>query len=533
MRQALAFVALVAVFVLADSASGQSVPPAAPTIDAVHPGDEALTVVWEAPPGVTGITAYDLRWILTSADETDDSNWTVKEDVWAGGPRRHVLTGLTNDSGYDVQVRAVTDTDGAWSATVAGTSTEPGNNRTTAPDLPLDVPLGGVIGIPLDVDVFKFTLNEAAIVFLFTLGDLDTIGTLHDEDGNRIESNDDEDLDGGQLNFLIEAVLEPGTYYLSVGAYKFRTGAYTVVYAETIGDTTGIGDAHTAAVDVVYNGRIHPEGDEDYFQFALSEETDLVLRTSPPLVDTVGELLDGNGTSITANDDGFVLGGSLHFLIRRKLAPGAYYVKVKASSEEATGRYSFLVGTVTEPGSAIADALSLGFGELGAGRIDPSTDADYFRIDLSAATHVVARAVSNTVDIDGALLDTNGDAVDANVFEHTYTAGGPMGFMLSDRLEAGTHYVKVTRSGGDSTGGYAIRMLEDEAMNEVVAGCSARTAPFSDPLSGCQWHLRNRGQLGGRSGEDIRVEDVWAGATWAPASASRSSTTDWTKPIPT
>ena len=53
-----------------------SVLTAAPTITAAHPGDEALTVVWTAPSGVTGITAYDLRWILTSADETVESNWS-------------------------------------------------------------------------------------------------------------------------------------------------------------------------------------------------------------------------------------------------------------------------------------------------------------------------------------------------------------------------------------------------------------------------------------------------------------------------
>ena len=505
LRQALPLVALVAGFVLPGPASGQSDPPAAPAISAVHAGDEALTVVWEAPSGVTGITAYDVRYILTGADETVDSSWTVEEDVRTAGARHHVLTGLTNDSGYDVQVRAVTDTDGAWSAAVAGTPTEPGNGRMTAADLPLDVPLGGVIGIPHDVDLFEFTLNQAAVVFLFTRGDLDTIGRLFNEDGDRIGYDD------GQLNFRIEKVLDAGTYYLGVSAFYLRTGSYTV-YAETIVDTTGIDDAHTVAVDVVHRGAIHPEGDEDYFRFTLSEETDLVLRTGPPLVDTVGELLDGNGTSITANDDGFVLGGSRRFLIRRKLPAGTYFLKVSADSEEATGRYSVHVETVTtEPGSAIADAASLDFGQLGAGRIDPSGDADYFRIDLSEATHVLARAVSNTVDIDGALLDANGDAVEANVFEHTYTADGPLGFMLADRLEAGTHYVRVTRSGGAGTGGYAIRMFEDEDMNEVVAACSALTAPFSDPLSGCQWHLKNRGQLGGRSGEDIRVEDVWDG----------------------
>ena len=93
---ALLLVALVASFVLPEPASGQnpsltftrqSNPPAAPTISAVHLGDEALTVVWEAPSGVTDITAYDLRYIRTRADETVDSNWRVEEDVWAGGER--------------------------------------------------------------------------------------------------------------------------------------------------------------------------------------------------------------------------------------------------------------------------------------------------------------------------------------------------------------------------------------------------------------------------------------------------------------
>ena len=66
------------------------------------------------------------------------------------------------------------------------------------------------------------------------------------------------------------------------------------------------------------------------------------------------------------------------------------------------------------------------------------------------------------------------------------------GFTLAERLDAGAYYFKVTRSGGESTGGYAIRMLKDEAMNEIVTRCSALAAPFSDPLFGCQWNLRNR-----------------------------------------
>ena len=70
------------------------------------------------------ITAYDLRYIQTSADETVDNNWTVVQDVWTGsGPLQYVLTGLADGTQYDVQVRAVnSDGDGPWSAMVTGTT---------------------------------------------------------------------------------------------------------------------------------------------------------------------------------------------------------------------------------------------------------------------------------------------------------------------------------------------------------------------------------------------------------------------------
>ena len=490
----------------------KSVVAAAPTISAVYAGDEALTVVWTAPSGVTDISAYDLRYILTSADETVDSNWKVEEDVWTGGSLRYILRGLTNGAGYDVQVRVVTDTDGMWSETMAGTPVEPGDTRPAAGDLPLGVSVGGEFDSLSDVDYYQFTLTAETGVLLLTRGDLDTVGILYDEDGAAVAYNDDGNVVGGPLNFLIARTLKAGTYYVEVTLHftESETGSYRVD-VKAIADTTGTGDADEVEVGELANGLIYPGADEDYFQFTLTEETDVVLRSGPPVTDTVGELLNNGGTSITENDDGYVLGRSAQFLIRRKLAAGTYYVKVKAFSERVTGLYSFHVEPVTEPGSTIADTASLDFDEIEAGRIDPSTDADYFEIELSEATHVYARAVSNTVDIDGALLDDMGSAVTANLFEQDFTAGGPMGFTLADRLDAGTHYIKVTRSGGESTGGYAIRIFEDDTMNDVVSTCLSLTAPFTDPLSGCHWNLRNRGQLGGTSGEDIRVEDVWNG----------------------
>ena len=98
----------------------------APYIDSVTAGVNSLSMLWSAPASDSGspITAYDLRYIETSADETVDSNWTVVDDVWTSGEDAlsHELTGMRAGTQYDIQVRALNSTgDGPWSATVTGT----------------------------------------------------------------------------------------------------------------------------------------------------------------------------------------------------------------------------------------------------------------------------------------------------------------------------------------------------------------------------------------------------------------------------
>ena len=103
--------------------------PGVPT-DLTATGSElpGIDLSWTAPASDGGsvITAYDLRYIETAADETVDSNWTVVEDVWTtgSGDLQYTLTGLTADTEYDLQVRAVNAVgDGPWSATVTATPT--------------------------------------------------------------------------------------------------------------------------------------------------------------------------------------------------------------------------------------------------------------------------------------------------------------------------------------------------------------------------------------------------------------------------
>ena len=75
--------------------------PAAPAIDAVAAGGESLAVTWTAPAdtGTSGITAYDVRYILTSdATRQVRQQLDCLEDVWtSGGDLSYVVTGLTGN----------------------------------------------------------------------------------------------------------------------------------------------------------------------------------------------------------------------------------------------------------------------------------------------------------------------------------------------------------------------------------------------------------------------------------------------------
>ena len=125
--------------------------PGAPTITTpITAGADSLTVAWSAPvdDGGPAITAYDLRYIQTSADGTVDANWTLVEDVWTGpGPLNYMITGLTRGTQYGVQVRAANAAgDSRWSATAIGTPATRGSIRSFSPP---SAALGGMVVVTI------------------------------------------------------------------------------------------------------------------------------------------------------------------------------------------------------------------------------------------------------------------------------------------------------------------------------------------------------------------------------------------------
>ena len=481
----------------------------APTIGSVRADDRAVLVTWSAPTGITtGVAAYDVRYIETSADKTMDSNWTVEEDAWneGDGSLAYAVTGLTNGTEYDVQVRAVDvdDVDGDWSATTSATPADHGDSQTAATTISSpDARVWGAIDPADDEDYFSFSLSRTADYWIYTLGDLDTVGELLDSGGRSIESNDYGAVWPNPDNFFLWRKLQTGMYYLKVTGYGSTDEPYVLRIREFT-DTTSRGNAATLAIDGSASATIDPEDDEDYFKLELSETTEVAIRASG-FPDTVGELQRSNGTVIASNDDGYLPGGRRNFLIRESLNAGVYYVKVSSYNGDSGGPYTVYATAITEPGSVIAQAQPLTLGGTAGGNIYPKGDEDYFSLTLDEPAYVIIGAASRDIDTDGMLLDDSSNPVQGDLFDFDE------GFLFQGRLNAGTYYVKVAGNGAMDTGRYAIRATEDPGQDLFRDSCSSfpRRADISDPLYGCQWHLNNYDQFSNSAGQDIRVEEVW------------------------
>ena len=480
----------------------------APTINSVRADDRAILISWSALTGTTtGISAYDVRYIETSANETVDANWTVEEDAWeeGGGSLAYAVTGLTNGTEYDVQVRAVDedDVDGAWSATTSATPADHGNTRAAATSVTAGARVWGAIDPADDEDYFSFSVSRTADYWIYSLGDLDTVGELLDSGGMSIDISDR----GGMLpkpdNFFLWRRLQSGTYYIKVTGYGSTDEPYILRIRE-FRDTTSRSNAATLNLNGSASATIDPEDDDDYFKLELSETTEVAIRASG-FPDTVGELQRSNGTEIASNDDGFLSGGWTNFLIRESLNAGVYYVKVSSFASSSDGPYTVYATAITEPGSAIADAQPLTLGGTAGGIIDPAGDEDYFSLTLEETTYVIIGGAGEVVNIIGDLTDENDLAapVDSVHFNHL--------FFFQGRLDAGTYYLKVTGKDATETGRYTVRAIVESSYTYFVNRCSniPTSSSINDPLYGCQWHLKNNDQFRNSGGHDIRVEEVW------------------------
>ena len=112
------------------------------------------------------------------------------------------------------------------------TSVDHSNTQVEATALLLGGSLTAKIDPGNDVDYFSVPIEVRGQLTLWTTttGTLDTIGTLQNSDGTTLATTADEN--GAEaLNFRIEQVVEPGTYYIKVQSSEQKAGDYTIYAA--------------------------------------------------------------------------------------------------------------------------------------------------------------------------------------------------------------------------------------------------------------------------------------------------------------
>ncbi len=101
--------------------------PGEPTNVSAGAADRGLSVTWDEPSdkGGTKIINYFVRWRTKAVGSDPAGDWTAQKV--AGTTRAYYITGLTNGTAYEVQVRAVNgiNPDSGWTNPVTVTPAEP------------------------------------------------------------------------------------------------------------------------------------------------------------------------------------------------------------------------------------------------------------------------------------------------------------------------------------------------------------------------------------------------------------------------
>ena len=155
-----------------------------------------------------------------------------------------------------------------------------GNNTAEASPLQLGSSIEARIDYVSDIDVFELDLSGragAVDIWLYTTGEIDTIGGLYDSRPNLIAVNDDSLIQGRRSNFQIRRRVSPGTYYMVVRGYRFGTGEYTI-HAEEVRDPGSTTYAATRLeLEIPAPGTVDYAGDADYFRLEVAAPTSLIL----------------------------------------------------------------------------------------------------------------------------------------------------------------------------------------------------------------------------------------------------------------
>ena len=235
-----------------------------------------------------------------------------------------------------------------------------------------------------DIDYFRIELPEAGWLRAETTGNGDPRGALTAEDGGLVAKDDDS---GEGRNFLIEAKLEAGVYFIKVDA-----GSGTFDYALAVSfNPASTADDHGdgAARRPPRRCRRPPRANCK----SPRTPTPSASRWSNGAWCGWGQPAKRMWSAPSSPKTDPQVGGrrwgpTLNFLIAAKLEPGAYFVEVRGFDDGATGSYSLdisfspLSAEPDDHADSLDGATDLAVESSASGELEVLLDQDHFRIEV-------------------------------------------------------------------------------------------------------------------------------------------------------
>ena len=276
------------------------------------------------------------------------------------------------------------------------------------------------------------------------------------------------------------------------GAWSDPVSGTTTDYGDTA--TTAAALVLSATTPAVVAARIGSETDKDVFSFVLTEDAELMVRSTGP-VDVAGEVLNEDLTSAGANNNARFPDNPWNFLIHRYLTAGTYYASV-AGHDGATGPYEIHVEILPDDISDYLSTAATAYpGLVTAGRVG-GFDSDYYKLEFSERTdfYVVVFSGHST---SGQLFNASETVIAESreyylqdeLFLGSLSRTNDMGFMLRGTGKAGTYYIEVRSTGINDSGSYVMQVGEAPNPGRTLgtatpilpgAGAPGRIAPASD-----------------------------------------------------
>ena len=434
--------------------------PGKPDAPTVAPASVSrLTVNWSAPSNAgPAITDYDVQY-----REGTSGNWS--DGGHAGTATTATLTGLSEDTSYQVQVRATNDEGtGSWSDAGSGTTDanaaptftssatfDAAENQTSAGEVE-------ATDSDADDDITGYAISGGADRDFFSIGA--TSGALTFDAAPNYEDAKD---DGTNNTYVVEVTATSG-----MGErVKTATQTITVTVTDVSGEAPGKPDAPTVTPASV--SRLTVNWSAPANAGPVITDYDVQYRAG-----TSGDWSDGNhvGTALTATLTGLAENTS-------------YQVQVRATNDEGTGAWSDAGSGATDANAAPTFTSSATFdaaenqtsaGEVEAADSDSDDDITGYAITGGADRDFFSiGATSGALTFDAApnFEDAKDDGTNNTyVVEVTATSG------MGERVKTATQTitVRVTDVSGEAPG-------KPDAPTVTTASVSRLTVNWSAPTN--------------------------------------------------